>query len=247
MKYGICALSIVPVREETSDPSEQVNQLLYGDLFKITDERKNWFRVRSAHDGYEGWIDRKQAHLIDKDTFERCLREEVNYSQDLVDHVELPDGQLLTIVMGSATSRAQVMGHRFDGLQRPGDRTALVDYALMYLNAPYLWGGKSPFGIDCSGYTQMVYKLAGVSLMRDASQQATQGEALSFIEESEPGDLAFFDNSDGNITHVGIILEDHHIIHAHGKVRIDRIDHSGIFNRDQGKHTHKLRVIKRII
>jgi cell wall-associated NlpC family hydrolase len=117
----------------------------------------------------------------------------------------------------------------------------------MYLNAPYLWGGKTPFGIDCSGFTQMVYKLNGYNIYRDASQQATQGEALSFIEESEPGDLAFFDNNEGSITHVGIIMKDNYIIHAHGCVRIDRLDHTGIFNNEMNTHTHKLRVIKRII
>jgi cell wall-associated NlpC family hydrolase len=115
------------------------------------------------------------------------------------------------------------------------------------LNAPYLWGGKTPFGIDCSGFTQMVYKLNGYHLSRDASQQATQGEALSFIEESEPGDLAFFDNEEGNIIHVGIIMENNYIIHASGKVRVDRLDHLGIFNPETQKHTHKLRVIKKII
>ena len=126
-------------------------------------------------------------------------------------------------------------------------KQTIVKTAFLYLNAPYLWGGKTPFGIDCSGFTQMVYKLNGYKLFRDASQQATQGEALSFIEESEPGDLAFFDNAEGNITHVGIIMEDNYIIHAHGKVRIDRLDHSGIYNIDKNAHTHKLRVIKKII
>jgi cell wall-associated NlpC family hydrolase len=117
----------------------------------------------------------------------------------------------------------------------------------MYLNAPYLWGGKTPFGIDCSGFTQMVYKLNGYHLLRDASQQASQGIPLSFIEESEPGDLAFFDNEEGNIIHVGIMMENNYIIHASGKVRIDRLDHLGIYNADTNRHTHKLRVIKKII
>ena len=128
--------------------------------------------------------------------------------------------------------------------QLPKD--ALVKKAMLFLNSPYLWGGRTPFGIDCSGFTQMVYRLCGHHLLRDAKEQATQGEVLSFIEESEAGDLAFFDNAEGNITHVGIIMNDYKIIHAHGKVRIDTLDHSGIYNVDLQKHTHKLRVIKKI-
>ena len=116
------------------------------------------------------------------------------------------------------------------------------------MNAPYLWGGRSPFGIDCSGFTQVIYKLNGFKLPRDASEQAdTLETVLSFIEESEAGDLAFFDNEEGIITHVGIIMNDNYIIHAHGQVRIDRLDHSGIYNTDTKRHTHKLRVIKKIV
>ena len=118
---------------------------------------------------------------------------------------------------------------------------------MSFLNVPYLWGGKSPFGIDCSGFTQTVYKLCGYSLLRDAKQQATQGEVLSFIEESEPGDLAFFDNEEGNITHVGILLDGNRIIHASGKVRIDKLDHQGIFNLEKNDYTHRLRLISKII
>ncbi len=110
-----------------------------------------------------------------------------------------------------------------------------------------MWGGKSPLGIDCSGFTQMVYKLNGIVLKRDASQQAKQGSTLSFLEESEPGDLAFFDDKEGAITHVGVLLQDHRIIHAHGKVRIDAIDQTGIYNRELQYHSHKLRMIKKIV
>jgi cell wall-associated NlpC family hydrolase len=151
--------------------------------------------------------------------------------------------------MGSNVGLASLMGHTFEGKKISGKKPKahLISTALLYLNSPYLWGGKTPFGIDCSGFTQMCYKLNGYKLLRDASQQATQGEPLSFIEESEPGDLAFFDNAEGAITHVGIIMDDNYIIHAHGKVRIDRLDHSGIFNYETKGHTHTLRVIKRIV
>jgi cell wall-associated NlpC family hydrolase len=123
----------------------------------------------------------------------------------------------------------------------------LVDYAFSYLNAPYLWGGRTPFGIDCSGFTQMVYRMCGYSIPRDASQQVKKGETLSFLEECQPGDLAFFDNPEGAITHVGIVLEDFNIIHASGRVRVDGLDHSGIYNVEVNRHTHKLRVLKRLL
>ena len=159
------------------------------------------------------------------------------------------NGGLITIPLGSTLNGLSLLKHTHDGnlVDTIQPKSSLIQTAFTYVNSPYLWGGKTPFGIDCSGFTQMVYKLNGYKLLRDASQQATQGEALSFIEESEPGDLAFFDNNEGKIVHVGIIMEDNYIIHAHGKVRIDRLDHSGIYNVEKRMHTHKLRVIKKII
>ena len=126
-------------------------------------------------------------------------------------------------------------------------KVRLIENAYMFMNAPYLWGGKTPFGIDCSGLSQMVYKLNGIHLPRDAYQQAEKGITLSFVEEAEPGDLAFFDDAEGNITHVGILLENNLIIHASGKVRVDPIDHQGIFNKELNNYSHKLRLIKKII
>ena len=167
----------------------------------------------------------------------------------MVEFIEDKTGQLYPIPIGSSLNGIKLLNHKYDGntISESKPKTELIKTAFLYLNAPYLWGGKTPFGIDCSGFTQMVYKLNGYNLLRDASMQATQGEALSFIEESEPGDLAFFDNAEGNIIHVGIIMKDNYIIHAHGKVRIDRLDHSGIYNTEKNTHTHKLRVIKKII
>ena len=249
MRYGINNLSIVPLRLEPSDKSELVSQVLYGDTFKVLEQRKSWSKIQLSFDAYEGWIDNKQFVEITQDEYNNLNNEPLKISIDLVEFVENENKQLFAIPIGSILNGLNILGHKHDGsfVDKIQTKERITITAFNYLNAPYLWGGKTPFGIDCSGFTQMVYKLNGYKLLRDASQQATQGDVLSFIEESEPGDLAFFDNDEGQIVHVGIILKDNYIIHAHGKVRIDRLDHSGIYNVDTNKHSHKLRVIKKII
>ena len=247
MIYGICNLSIIPVRILNCDKSEMINQLIYGDLFEVLEEKEKWIKIKSMYDDYTGWIDNKQYFKVE-DTDKLILNKPI-YSLDLVEFIENNEKELFTIPIGSDISNTSLMNHSFDGKKISGkkDRHSIVNIAHSFLNSPYLWGGKTPFGIDCSGFTQMVYKINGYSLFRDAKDQATQGETLSFIEESEPGDLAFFNNENDEIIHVGIILKNNHIIHASGKVRIDRIDHSGIYNNDLNKHTHSLRYIKKII
>ena len=247
MILGICNLSIVPVRIVDSDKSEMINQLIYGDIIEILEEKEKWIKIKSVFDDYIGWIDKKQYFKID-DNITLDLNKPV-YSIDLVEFIENNNNELVTIPIGSDVSNISLMNHKFDGKTISGknNRNYIVSTALTFLNSPYLWGGKTPFGIDCSGFTQMVYKINGYKLSRDAKDQANQGETLSFIEESEAGDLAFFNNDQGDIIHVGIILQNNHIIHASGKVRIDRIDHSGIYNNDLNKHTHSLRYIKKII
>ena len=247
MTLGICNLSIVPVRIVDSDKSEMINQLIYGDIIEILEEKEKWVKIKSLFDDYIGWIDKKQYFKIE-DNIKLDLNKPV-YSIDLVEFIENNNNELITIPIGSDISNISLMNHKFDGKTISGknNRNSIVNTALSFLNSPYLWGGKTPFGIDCSGFTQMVYKINGYKLCRDAKDQANQGETLSFIEESEAGDLAFFNNDQGDIIHVGIILQNNHIIHASGKVRIDRIDHSGIYNNDLNKHTHSLRYIKKII
>lgn len=249
MQYGICNLSIVPLRNEPADTSELVSQVIYGDFFKVLEQRKKWSKIRLAFDKYEGWIDNKQYIEISESQYKYLVKEAPKLSTDLVEFIEDENNQIFPISIGSCLNGLLLLNHKYEGnsINEKIEKSNIIQTAFTFLNAPYLWGGKTPFGIDCSGFTQMVYKLNGYKLLRDASQQATQGEALSFIEESEPGDLAFFDNSEGAIIHVGIIMKDNYIIHAHGKVRIDRLDHSGIYNVDKNEHTHKLRVIKKII
>lgn len=248
MQYGICHLSIIPVRSVADDTSEMVTQLLYGEHFKILEQRKLWSKIRSAFDKCEGWVHNNQLTIIEESQYnEQENTNTPNYTNDLVSFIESDKNNLMPIVLGSIFNASSNHAHEGNLTFNIQAKPSLIKTALLYLNAPFLWGGKTPFGIDCSGFTQMVYKINGHRLLRTASEQATQGDALSFIEESEAGDLAFFDNNEGVIDHVGIIMENNYIIHAHGKVRIDRIDHTGIFNYESKTYTHKLRVIKHVI
>lgn len=252
--FGICNLAIIPLRFEPSDKSEIVSQVLFGEHFEILEKFNQWSRIKMQYDDYEGWVDSKQYQLISEANYKQLSQDAIILNADLIEYITGPNNLLLPIPLAASLSflnynDINTASFDFEGTKISGvkNKSSIINSAFMYLNAPYLWGGKTPFGIDCSGFTQMVYKLNGYKLLRDASQQAKQGEALSFIEESEPGDLAFFDNEEGNIIHVGIIMENNYIIHASGKVRIDRLDHLGIYNGDINKHTHKLRVIKKII
>lgn len=256
MLYGICHLSIVPLRLEPTDTSEMVSQVLFGEHFTVLEKTKKWSKIKIHFDGYEGFIDNKQYLEINESLFHKLSESEYTYSSEILDFITDSNNHLSTISIGSRLPFFENnefsigdLKYNYDGDFFKGklNKSEIVHMAYLFLNTPYLWGGKSPFGIDCSGFTQLVYKLCGYSLLRDAKDQATQGEVLSFIEEAEPGDLAFFDNNEGVITHVGIIMQDYNIIHAHGKVRIDVLDHSGIYNTDTKQHSHKLRVIKRII
>ncbi len=257
MKYGIARISIIPCRAEPADMAEQVSQILFGEAYQVLEERAKWVRIRNSFDRYEGWIDRNQHFEITENEF-KVLAKTHFASAELVSLLrDKNTGTFSPIVLGSTlpnyeNGALQISSGAYEFLgdartYKQADRSKLVEDAHVYLNAPYLWGGRSPFGIDCSGFTQLVYKLNGIALPRDAKDQAKEGVTLSFIEEAEPGDLAFFDNQEGNIIHVGILLGDNYIIHASGKVRIDRIDHQGIYNVEKRDYSHKLRIIKQLL
>jgi len=223
---------------------------LYGEHFKVLECRKLWSKIRSGFDGCEGWVSNNQIKLIEQETFNTLENaKNTRYSNELVSFVETEESILLPIVLGSSKENASLLSHKVDGPHpsEKGNKANLVQTALLYLNAPYLWGGKTPFGVDASGFTQMVYKINGYKLRRKVQEQSEQGYPLSFIEESEAGDLVFFDNNEGEIHHVGLIMDNNYVIHVDGKVRIDRLDHTGIFNADDGKYSYQLRVIKKII
>ena len=255
MDFGICNISIASLRKEPFHESELVNQVLFGETFQIIEELKHWSKIKLTFDGYEAYVQNLQFAKISENLYKDINETKSVFSGEIIDYV-LNDNELFTIPLGAklpffSERNFKLESHnlRYEGktIDKSLSKEELINNAYIYLNTPYLWGGKSPFGIDCSGFTQMVYKLCGHQIPRDAKDQAKIGEVLSFIEESEPGDLAFFDDENGEIIHVGIILNDYSIIHAHGIVRVDTLDHSGIYNSDLQTHTHKLRVIKKII
>ena len=237
------------MRSDNFHESELVSQLLYGDCFKILSSKNEWLQIKTLNDSYVGWINNKQINEISKINAEKITFDDKIFSTRLIDYIETDENKLSSIVLGSNIGACKYLGHKYDGPVTKKNKTKpnLTKVASLYLNSPYLWGGKTPFGIDCSGLTQMIYRINGYKIPRDASQQSELGETLSFIEESEPGDLAFFDDKEGKIIHVGMLLENNYILHAHGNVRIDRIDQTGIFNQEKQKHSHKLRIIKKII
>lgn len=250
---------MVPMRAEPTHRSELVNQMLFGELFHTVGKTRNgaWLEIKLAHDNYVGWVDANQVTEISTDTFKELTKQEAAYSTQVMDLCLCTSTNKTTFIIpgcrfplqpGSDEFRINNQVFEFNGpvnRKRIG-REEMLELAYSYLNAPYLWGGRTPLGIDCSGFTQIIYRLAGYNIPRDASQQATIGNVLSFIEESRPGDLAFFDNEEGRITHVGIVMPNNQIIHASGKVRIDGLDQYGIYNREIRQHTHRLRLMKEI-
>lgn len=261
MAFGIADLSIVPMRREQSERSEMVSQILFGELYEISEVAEKWVYVKLLHDGYEGWVDRKMYKPV-SDEYAEKYRADVPVLTTEVFNIITKEGDYgnKLIVSGSvlpfleADSRKLLIGEDvYTMITRPKDvgidslRELIIEYALMYYNTPYLWGGRSPYGIDCSGLAQIVYRIAGIDLPRDASQQVNCGQNFSFVEEALPGDLAFFGDDAGAITHVGILWEQNRIIHASGRVRVDKIDHQGIFNEELKRYTHNLKVIKRVI
>jgi len=257
MTGSISIFSFIPVRKEPSEKSELVTQILFGETFVVTEKTEKWAQIRMDFDGYTGWIDAKLVYSVAPTEYE--LWKGANAWM-------VPTPKLTIVQDGSSAPITIPAGSRivFNGHERNSFSIGKNDYfisgqvpsnkelgirevATSLLHTPYLWGGRSYFGIDCSGLSQIVYKINGAWLPRDANQQIELGQNVSFVEEAKTGDLAFFDNEEGAIVHVGICLGKGQIIHAYGEVRIDHLDHQGIFNREQNKYSHKLRVIKRIL
>ena len=257
MRYGICPLSVIPVRSNSSDTSEMVSQLLFGETVEILEKKGSWTKVRCIWDNYIGWTDTKQIKLITPAEFDQ-YQEKFAYTLEMLQGA-MTNGHYIPVTIGATLPNYDGVNFSMNGNSYtysgqavfPADiepnAELLIKIARRYLYAPYLWGGRSPLGIDCSGFTQVVFKIMGIKLPRDSKDQAGKGELIDFVEQGQAGDLAFFENRKGKITHVGILLEDRKIIHASGQVRIDKIDHFGIFNEETKKYTHKLRIVKRVL
>ena len=236
--YGICNLSVIPLRKEARHSSEMVSQLLYNETYRVLDKAQDFMLVQTLLDDYEGWIQAKQFCEISEEDL-NALRNKKTYliNKAVAEH----KGKLLTL--GTPLYEPHP-----DAVEMPSERhpELMVDYAKLLLGAPYLWGGRCAMGIDCSGLVQVCARLSGLLLPRDASQQIKEGELVYFLQETQPGDLAFFGEEEGHITHVGIIMGNEQIIHASGQVRIDYLDQTGIFNKGLNAHTHRLQAIKRL-
>jgi cell wall-associated NlpC family hydrolase len=234
MEKYYCSVSVSPMRAEVSEKSEMTSQILYGETCEIIKTEGLYSKIKMDFDGYEGWVN---SSVLKKENSE--------ISKNLVTQnygvFDLPEGRNL-ISLGS-----EVAFETENFVNNNNIRESLVGSAKKFINVPYLWGGRSYFGIDCSALVQLVYKIHGIALPRDADKQAELGEARDFVEESEPGDLAFFEDETGFISHVGLVLSPFELIHASGKVRIDSLDFSGIYNAEKNKHTHKLRMVKMVI
>ncbi|MGI8635117.1 MAG: NlpC/P60 family protein [Segetibacter sp.] len=250
MPLLVCVVPVSPIRAEASHRSEQVSQLLFGERCEEQERVKDFVKVRVLYDGYEGWCQESQ---LEETTPNEALTESKLLAAEWVNRI-LVNKKVMHIPFGSpipgngciASRKVEYKGLTIDVEKNCMNEEMLQKLSSIFLNTSYLWGGRSVFGIDCSGFTQLVFKCFNIPLLRDASQQVTQGDEVGFLQEAKYGDLAFFDNEAGKITHVGIFLNANTIVHASGKVRVDAIDSVGIINGDTGKRTHNLRLIKRV-
>lgn len=256
--FGVCRLSVVPVRKEPAQQSEQVTQLLFGEHYTVVENSAGgkWIKIRSHFDAYEGWIDHRQHQTITREYYNHINHAELKITTDITSTLlynKSPQVVLIGSMIPISSSELFKMEEQFafNGESKNVGQRREFDFlrtiALKYINSPYQWGGKSPFGIDCSGFTQMVFKICGYKISRDAGQQVKQGKAVASLSVCRQGDLAFFQDDEGKVSHTGILLAENKIIHASGRVRIDPVNEKGIMHAESKVFTHTLFAVRRIL
>ncbi len=250
--FTIISLPLVALRAERSEKSEMVSQLLFGQQVEILEEKEDWFFIRNLTDNYEGWVSASCLHKKHFTQTEHHFSNRLVLKSSYTLCTKLSNHEKILLSGGSLVPQPQkgqfrLLEETYQLDNWDNQKTTITQLALQYLNSPYLWGGKSIMGIDCSGFVQVIFSMLGKEIPRDAFQQAKAGKTIHFLSQAKSGDVAFFENKEHNIVHVGILINPNQIIHASGSVKIEPIDQQGIISLSTKKYTHYLRIIKRFI
>ena len=250
-------LATAAVRARPRLDAALTSQLLFGEPVLLLQNLGEYQRVRCPEDGFEGFVRTDQLLAVPEDVFVAQLSRPA-FNLDLFSMLRGPQ-QGVPITFGARLAdfdglRLQHGGQYFEYSGQAAltdDITASADtllrLAYKWLYVPGMHGGRTPMGVDPVAFVQLVYRILNLRLPRRADAMVERGELVDFVVQAQVGDVAFFDNAKRKIEHVGLLLPDSKILHVGDRVRVDALDHYGIFNYDLGRYTHRLRVVKRVL